>query len=93
MDRREKTELLHKPRRDEKPMGVLHGRTVTTMADMTYCVRADCLDTECERHPTKISNETGQFISIADFGGVCREYLYQVLVSVSKRTDGDNDGR
>ena len=52
------------------------------MADITYCINRDCPFKKCERHPSKISkvalNGTG-YVSIANFAGVCREYIGYVL--------------
>ena len=58
------------------------------MADITYCSCVECLNTECERHAINLRKlDKTQFVSIANFGGVCREYIHQVLIDVER---GDN---
>lgn len=54
------------------------------MADITYCSNKDCLNTDCERHPFSLLDETARFVSIADFSGVCRDYIHQALIEVER---------
>ena len=58
------------------------------MADITYCTNTDCPFKKCERYFTKASEAAIQgkgYISIADFSGVCRDYIgYLVDEAVKK---------
>lgn len=59
------------------------------MADITYCSCVECVNKECERHPSKLyALKNTQVVSIADFSGVCRDYIGQVVDAVFER--GDN---
>lgn len=59
------------------------------MADITYCSCVECLNSECERHPCHLGKlKATQYVSIANFGGVCRDYIAQVVDAVFER--GDN---
>lgn len=59
------------------------------MADITYCSCVECLNKDCERHPSKLYTlKNTQVVSIADFSGVCRDYIAQVVDAVFER--GDN---
>lgn len=59
------------------------------MADITYCSCVECLNKECERHPFHLGKlKATQAVSIANFGGVCRDYIAQVVDEVFER--GDN---
>lgn len=49
--------------------------------DITYCVAADCTYKDCERHPCHV-DKTKQYVSVADFRGTCREYLFGVLQEI-----------
>ena len=62
------------------------------MADITYCSCVECLNKECERHPSNLLKlKATQAVSIANFGGVCRDYIAQVVDAVFER--GGNNGR
>jgi hypothetical protein len=55
------------------------------MRDITYCVIMCCPFTDCERHPNELYKiEKGKYVSIADFGGVCRRYLEYLLEELEK---------
>lgn len=57
------------------------------MADITYCTNTDCPLKECERHPTKVSKaciDGKGYVSVADFGRTCRDYLHYLLEEVSR---------
>ena len=58
------------------------------MADITYCSCIVCVNKECERHPSNICKlKDTQYVSIANFGGVCRDYIGQVVDAVFERGD------
>lgn len=52
------------------------------MADITYCLNSSCPFTDCEKHCSKIReaalNAKG-YISVSDFGGVCRRYIWNLV--------------
>ncbi len=54
------------------------------MADITYCTNMNCPFNECERHLTQLKKYAGQQmqVSVANLGGVCREYLNYVYEEV-----------
>lgn len=52
--------------------------------DITYCVNIDCPFKNCEKHHTKLKGKIGA-VSIADFGGTCREYMSYLVEMI------DND--
>lgn len=53
------------------------------MADITYCSCVDCLNSECARHPSNLRKlKSTQYVSIANFGGTCRDYIAQVVDAV-----------
>ncbi len=55
------------------------------MADITYCSCVECINKECGRHPCHLSKmENARYVSIADFGGTCRDYIHQVLIEVEQ---------
>ncbi len=47
---------------------------VITMADITYCINANCPFKDCERHLCQLKEENG-LVSIAALDGVCRRYI------------------
>jgi hypothetical protein len=56
------------------------------MRDITYCVIMCCPFTDCERHPNELYKiEKGEYVSIADFGGVCRRYLEYLLEELEEQ--------
>ena len=58
------------------------------MADITYCSCVECANTECERHPNNIRKlKDTQYVSIANLGGVCRDYIARVIDAVFERGD------
>lgn len=58
------------------------------MADITYCSCVECINKECERHPCHLGKlKDTQAVSIANFGGVCRDYIAQVVDAVFERGD------
>ena len=59
--------------------------------DITFCVNGHCRNTLCERHPDKLRLvPAGSYVSIADFGGVCREYIADVLEEIENERDAGN---
>lgn len=57
------------------------------MADITYCINAQCPFTKCERHPNKIADahKQGQrFVSVANFDGVCRKYIGHLVTEITE---------
>ena len=63
------------------------------MADITYCTNKDCPFKKCERHYSKASRAaligTG-YVSVADYSGVCREYIGYLVDKSSKKGGTDN---
>lgn len=58
------------------------------MNDLTWCCSPDC-PVKCEQHITNYPiKDVSELVSIADFSGVCREYIGRVLAQVE---DGDSD--
>lgn len=55
------------------------------MADITYCTNTDCPFKKCERHLSQLESEKDKtrMVSVADFGGTCRDYLHYLLEKVS----------
>ena len=51
------------------------------LKDITWCASPDCV-IKCERHITRCKVEPHELVSIADFSGVCREYIRKVLDEV-----------
>ena len=50
------------------------------MFDITYCSNTDCPFTDCIRHLSSLKGEReNTIISIANFGGVCRQYLHNLI--------------
>lgn len=61
------------------------------MADITYCLNKDCPFKKCERHYSKASRAAliGRgYVSVADYSGVCREYIDYIVDKVSRK-DGE----
>lgn len=54
------------------------------MADITYCTNTDCPFKKCERHLSQLESEKDKtrMVSVANLGGVCREYLNYLLEEV-----------
>lgn len=54
-----------------------------TYMDMTFCVNTDCNHEECKRHRSHLEGiPAGTIVSIADFGGVCREYICDIVEEI-----------
>lgn len=48
--------------------------------DITYCSNTDCQNKECDRHPSLLDGlPPGTMVSMADFGGTCRDYIFQIF--------------
>lgn len=50
--------------------------------DMTYCTNTDCPFKDCERywkHIKELAKQGEKYVSLADFSGVCREYISYLL--------------
>ena len=50
--------------------------------DMTYCANVDCPIKECERHQDQLKkyySNRNKIISIADFSGVCEDYIGHLI--------------
>lgn len=48
------------------------------MADITFCVNAECPFKDCERHMSRIPDaciKGGGYVSVSDFDGVCKRYI------------------
>lgn len=56
------------------------------MADITYCTIGSCPFKECKRHLSQLKSEKDKtkVINVANFGGVCREYLNYVYEEVKE---------
>ncbi len=54
------------------------GQGERMVRDITYCTNDDCPFEDCWRNPENLKNETAKYISISNFGGVCRRYLYHL---------------
>lgn len=51
-------------------------------SDMTYCTNTDCPFKDCERywkHIKELAKQGEKYVSLADFSGVCREYISYLL--------------
>lgn len=46
------------------------------MADITYCINAECPFKDCERH---LRRAKSRFVSVANYDGVCRRYIGHLL--------------
>jgi hypothetical protein len=58
------------------------------MGDITYCSCIVCVNKECERHLSNLLKlEKTQVVSIADFSGVCRDYIGQLVDAAFERGD------
>ena len=55
-----------------------------TMADITYCTNTGCPFKKCERHLSQLESKKDKtrMVSVANLGGVCREYLNYVYEEV-----------
>lgn len=64
-------------------------REIRTMADITYCTIGSCPFEKCERHLSQLKSEKDKtkMISVANFGGVCREYLSYIYDEVVKENE------
>ena len=60
------------------------------MANITYCTNMNCPFEKCERHLSQLKKYAGQQmqVSVANFGGVCREYLEYVYDCVKEEDNG-----
>lgn len=58
------------------------------MRDITFCSSFDCPSKDCQIKITNNKFEPHELISMADFSGVCRYYIGQVLMSVEKEAEG-----
>lgn len=48
--------------------------------NITFCANTDCKNKKCERHPSLLEKlPKGTMVSMADFGGTCRDYIFQIL--------------
>lgn len=48
--------------------------------DITYCSNEDCPFEDCIRHMAQLADEPKPvIISIANFGGVCRQYIGSIV--------------
>jgi hypothetical protein len=45
------------------------------MADITYCINEQCPFKKCERHLSKVAKTQKQYVSVANFDGICRKYI------------------
>ena len=61
-----------------------NGRTVTPMADITYCFNGNCPFTDCERHITNAPK--CEPLSFAWLDATCRRYMAWLVEG------GDTDG-
>lgn len=51
-----------------------------TDLDITYCSNTDCKNKECDRHPSLLDGlPKGTMVSMAYFGGTCREYIRNLV--------------
>lgn len=49
--------------------------------DITWCASPDC-KVRCERHIFNCKQEVGEMVSIADFSGVCRDYIRRIVEEI-----------
>lgn len=59
-----------------------HSRSeeASVVHDITYCENDDCPFTDCLRHMAQLRDEHEcLIISVANFGGVCRQYLSSLV--------------
>lgn len=48
--------------------------------NITFCANTDCQNKKCDRHPYLLEwLPKGTMVSMADFGGTCREYIRQIV--------------
>ena len=54
--------------------------------DKTYCINTDCPFKKCDKHVWQLRNikDKTQKISVANFDGVCKDYLSYLLKEVCK---------
>ena len=58
--------------------------------DITYCSNDDCPFTDCMRHMDQLKDEKEDvIISIANFGGVCRQYINHLVGQCDIQYDPD----
>lgn len=52
---------------------------ITSPLDITYCSNSRCPFRKCEVHPEALKqiqkSHPGSMVSVADFGGTCRDYI------------------
>ena len=60
------------------------------MAEITYCTNMNCPFEKCERHLSQLKKYAGQQtqVSVANLGGVCKEYLSYVYDCVKEQDNG-----
>lgn len=60
------------------------------MAETTYCTNMNCPFTKCEKHLSHLKKFKGQQmqVSVANLGGVCKEYLSSVYDCVKENDNG-----
>lgn len=64
---------------------------MTTYHDITFCVNTYCDRTDCYRHRSKLDGvPSGTMISIADFGGECREYICDIVEEIEAAKHKEN---
>lgn len=52
--------------------------------DITYCAAGDCSNKECERHLERLEGYGKNYVSIANFSGICRYYIAEVLRKIEE---------
>ena len=58
--------------------------------DITYCANDDCPFVDCIRNLKQLSGEPGSvIISLANFGGVCRQYISYLVGELDNITYDD----
>lgn len=60
------------------------------MAEITYCTCMNCPFEKCEKHLSHLKKYKGQkmAVKVANFGGICKEYLAYVYDCVKENDNG-----
>jgi hypothetical protein len=49
------------------------------MADITYCINAQCPFKDCDRHLSRLELSKEKFVDLANFDSICERYLTYLL--------------
>lgn len=57
------------------------------MLDITYCKNSQCPFEDCERHLKNMPKDA-QYVSVASFDGICRDYIGYLVDEIGGGEDG-----